>query len=144
MRRKEFLKSCGYACLGATMLGTLFESCVSVSSVVANLEGDCLVVQKSDFKKEDTFLKYLIVRNDALEHSIYVFRFSENEYRALYLKCTHQGNELSPYGEKLVCGAHGSEFNSKGIATHGPATEPLRKFPVYINKQQILISLRKI
>ncbi|MBO0593942.1 Rieske (2Fe-2S) protein [Cellulophaga sp. E16_2] len=103
-----------------------------------------MIVPIADFIKNDEYLQYVIVRNENLQFPIYVFRFSEDEYSALYLQCTHQGNELNAYGDKLVCSAHGSEFNNKGIATHGPATEPLRTFPIHFDNQNIQISLKKI
>ncbi len=144
MDRKEFIKTCGYACLGATSIGILLQSCVSTKSIYASINGENLVVPKVDFQNKEDYIKYIIVRNDNLQFPIYLFRFSENDYTALYLRCTHQGYELNAYGEKLVCSAHGSEFNNKGIATNGPATEPLKSFPVHINNQNILISLKKV
>jgi Rieske Fe-S protein len=83
------------------------------------------------------------VNNPQLQYPIYVFRFSENNYTALYMQCTHQGNELTAYGEKLVCSAHGSEFDNTGNVTNGPASKPLRTFPIKLGSQNILISLKK-
>lgn len=143
MERNEFIKTCGYACIGASSIGMLLQSCVSNKSITANIENENLVVPISDFLKDEAYLKYIIVRNNNLRFPIYVFRFSENEYTALYLQCTHQGNELNAYGDKLVCPAHGSEFNNKGMVTNGPATDPLRSFPIKISNPNILISLKK-
>jgi|TARA_R110001632_G_scaffold35474_2_gene89423 Rieske Fe-S protein len=143
MERNEFIKTCGYACIGASSIGMLLQSCVSNKSITANIENENLVVPISDFLKNEAYLKYIIVRNNNLRFPIYVFRFSENEYTALYLQCTHQGNELNAYGDKLVCPAHGSEFNNKGMVTNGPATDPLRSFPIQISNPNILISLKK-
>ncbi len=143
MKRKEFIKTCGYACLGATIIGTVLQSCVSTKTISANISGDNLIVPKTDFIKNEDYLKYVIVNNNNLQFPIYVFRFSETEYTALYLQCTHQGNELNAYGDKLVCSAHGSEFDNKGNVTNGPATKPLRSFPIQIDNQNLLISLKK-
>jgi Rieske Fe-S protein len=144
MDRKGFIKSCGYICLGTTSVGMLLQSCVSTKSITANIIDDYLVVPQSDFIKNNEYLEYLIVRNDHLQFPIYLYRFSEKEYSALYLKCTHQGVELNAYGDNLVCSAHGSEFNNIGAATNGPATEQLRSFPVQIDSHNILISLKKV
>ena len=144
MDRKEFIKTCGYTCFGATSIGVLLQSCVSSKNIIANITDDNLIVPKADFIKDEEYIKYVIVRNENLQFPIYLFRFSENEYSALYLQCTHQGNELNAYGDKLVCSAHGSEFNNRGIATNGPATDHLRTFPVQIDNQNIQISLKKI
>tara|TARA_R110002049_G_scaffold239599_1_gene412936 strand:+ start:4995 stop:5429 length:435 start_codon:yes stop_codon:yes gene_type:complete len=143
MDRKEFIKTCGYACLGASSIAILLQGCVASKSISAAIVGDHLIVQKTDFMKGEKTVEYLIVDNGQLQFPIYIFRFSETEYTALYLRCTHQGNELNAYGDKLVCSAHGSEFDNKGNVTQGPAKEALRSFPVQVNNQNILISLKK-
>lgn len=143
MNRKDFIKKCGYACIGISSVSLLLQSCVPTKHITASISGDNLLIPKTDFIKKDDYLNYLIVRNESLRFPIYLFRFSETEYTALYLQCTHQGNELNAYGDKLVCSAHGSEFNNKGEATNGPATDPLRSFPVQLDNQNIIISLKK-
>jgi Rieske Fe-S protein len=143
MDRKEFIKSCGYACLGVTIFAPIFNSCVSTKSINALIEGENLIIPKSDFIRDEKWLKYLLVNNVQLKYPIYVFRESEQNFTALYLQCTHQGNELNAYGEKLVCSAHGSEFDNQGNVTNGPAKKPLRSFPVRTDHQNIFISLKK-
>lgn len=143
MDRKEFIKSCGYACLGVTILVPIFNSCVSTKSINVLIEGENLIIPKSDFIRDEKWLKYLLVNNVQLKYPIYVFRESEQNFTALYLQCTHQGNELNAYGEKLVCSAHGSEFDNQGNVTNGPAKKPLRSFPVRTDHQNIFISLKK-
>lgn len=143
MKRKEFIKSCGYACLGATVFAPLMQACVSTKSITATIEGENLLVPLSNFEKDGKLLKYLVVNNSQLQYPIYVFRFSESKYTALYMQCTHQGNEVTAYGEKLVCSAHGSEFDNKGNVTNGPASSPLRTFQTNLSNQNILISLKK-
>ena len=142
MNRKEFIKTCGYACLSATVFTPLLQGCVSTKSITALIEGENLHVPMSSFEKDGNFLKYLVVNNSKLQYPIYVFRFSENEYTALYMQCSHQGNEVTAYGEKLVCSAHGSEFDNKGNVTNGPASSPLRSFQTKIKNQNILITLK--
>lgn len=144
MKRKDFIIKCSYACLGASSVGVLLQSCVSTKSISAQIAGDNLIIPESDFKRNQEFVKYLIVTNDQLEFPIYVFRFSDRDYSALYLQCTHQGNEVNAYGEKLVCSAHGSEYDNRGSVTNGPASNPLRSFPVELKNQNLLISLKKV
>jgi Rieske Fe-S protein len=143
MDRKKFIKNCGFSCLGASSIGIFLNSCISTRNISASISGDNLVIPKSDFIKNEKHLQYVIVQNEQLQFPIYVFRFSELEFAALYLRCTHQGNELNAYGDKLVCSAHGSEFDNKGGVTNGPATNPLKSFPVIIDNQNILVSLKK-
>lgn len=144
MERKEFIKTCGFACLGATLFSPLLQGCVSTKNISAIIDGENLIVPLSTFEKDGKQLKYLVVNNSQLQYPIYVFRLSENHFTALYMQCSHQGNELTAYGEKLVCSAHGSEFDNTGKVTNGPASESLRKFQLKLDNQNILISLRKV
>jgi len=104
-------------------------------------------VSKSEFtylKKEQTLTRqYIIVQNDKLEFPIYVYRFSDTEYSALWMKCTHQGAELQASGEALHCPSHGSEFTNKGAVSNGPAEKNLRSFPIIIQTETITIDLRQ-
>ena len=67
---------------------------------------------------------------------------SEQEYSALWMKCTHQGTELHAFGDRLQCPAHGSEFTKNGAVQNGPAADPLRTFPVVVDSNVLKINLR--
>ena len=73
---------------------------------------------------------------------ICLYRFSDDNYSALLMKCTHQGSELNASGDHLHCPSHGSEFNNKGKVTQGPAEEDLRSFKVMTYGEKIFIDLR--
>jgi Rieske Fe-S protein len=146
MDRKEFIKTCGFACLGVSTLGMLLQSCAGSKIISAQILGDNIIVPLADFKviKNNTtsFRKYLVIQNEKLQYPICVYRFSDQEYSALYMQCTHQGAELTAYGDKMVCSAHGSEFDNKGNVTNAPADKPLKKFPTDIDNQNLKISLK--
>lgn len=148
MDRKRFIKTCGFACLGASALGTILQGCVGAKMVNAEISGDNMIVPLSDFevlkKGVKSFRNYIVVQNDLLQFPICVYRFSESDYTALYMRCTHQGAELTAYGDKLVCSAHGSEFDNRGLVTGSPADKPLRSFQVTKEDQQLKISLKAI
>jgi nitrite reductase/ring-hydroxylating ferredoxin subunit len=143
MERKEFLKACGFACLGGTMFSALLQSCGGTKIISGNIARSDLVTPLSSFVKEDhTFRKYIVIHNEQLKYPICLYRFSATDYSALLMRCTHQGAELQVFGDRLECPAHGSEFNDKGIVQNGPAETNLRTFPVRIQGDQILISLK--
>ena len=108
---------------------------------------DGITVNKDEFKIKQkggtAYSSFIIVRNDILQYPICIYRLNDNEYSALWMKCTHQGAELQASGDVLQCPAHGSEFNNKGIVTNGPASADLRTFPVAVTKEEIFIDLRK-
>ncbi len=148
MNRKEFIKKCGYACLGFSTAAVLLQSCAGTKILSAKIMGDDLVVALKDFEINQggqvTYRKYLIIQNDLLQYPICVYRFSAQEFTALLMKCSHQGAELTAYGDKLVCAAHGSEFTNAGDVATGPADKSLRAFPIQISSHQLNISLKAI
>jgi Rieske Fe-S protein len=85
---------------------------------------------------------FIIIRNEALQYPICLYRFGETEYTALWMRCSHQGAELQASGDRLQCPAHGSEFNNHGLVTSGPADKSLRAFPVTLTNNQLFIDLR--
>jgi Rieske Fe-S protein len=147
MTRKDFIVNACTACLSATVISSLLPSCTATRYVSGNMGKDGLTVSKDEFKikqKDNTaYRSFIIVRNDALQYPICIYRFNDQEYSALWMKCTHQGSELQASGDFLQCPAHGSEFNNKGQVTSGPADNALRKFPVTVTNNELFIDLRK-
>ena len=148
MDRKEFVKTCGLACLGGGAIALLLQSCSTPAMVSGSLAGENMMVPLNAFEemknKEVQHKKYILVHHPQLRYPIYVFRLAENNYTAVLLQCTHQGNEVSVNGDRLHCSSHGSEFDQQGIVKKGPATEPLRTFPVRIENQQLAITLKAV
>lgn len=148
MNRKNFIKSCGFACIGGTAMIAAFQSCTSVKILNGQISGDDLIVPVTDFEtragNERHFKKYIVLQNDLLQYPICLYRFNENQYTALWMRCTHQGAELQVFGDKLQCPAHGSEFSNKGTVQNGPADIVLRTFLVTIEKNHLKISLKAV
>lgn len=107
-----------------------------------NIDGSDLIIPIDSFNNNGVNKLYVIVQNEILKYPICVYRFSDTQYNALYLACTHQGTELQVFGERLECPAHGSEFDSKGRIVKGPAEENLRSFPITITANELKISLK--
>lgn len=143
MERKTFLKNCGLACFSATLLSSLLDSCSGSKIISGKIENSNLLVPVTSFLlSNNSFRKYVIASPEELKYPICIYRFSESEYTALLMRCTHQGTELEVFGDRLECPAHGSEFNDRGIVMDGPAETNLRTFPVTIQKNQLYISLK--
>jgi Rieske Fe-S protein len=148
MTRKDFIVNACTACLSATVISSLLPSCTAATRYISgSMAKDGLTISKDEFKirqKDNTaYRSFIIVRNDALQYPICIYRFNDQEYSALWMKCTHQGSELQASGDFLQCPAHGSEFNNKGQVTSGPADNGLRTFPVTVNNNELFIDLRK-
>ncbi|HVS90794.1 MAG TPA: Rieske (2Fe-2S) protein [Mucilaginibacter sp.] len=142
MQRKEFIKTCGMACLGAAFLGIAFEGCSGSKMVAGIMDGSGLLVPLSAFDQgKGSFHKYVVVQHEKLRYPVCVYRFDENSYTALLMRCTHQGAELQVFGDRLECPAHGSRFTNTGAVQNGPADAGLRSFPVKISQDQLHITL---
>jgi nitrite reductase/ring-hydroxylating ferredoxin subunit len=111
-------------------LGAVLEGCGSSKSVEGALEESDLVIPVTAFQQKDSFRKYVVVQHEKMKYPICVYRFSETNYSALLMRCTHQGTELQVFGSRLQCPAHGSEFSN------------LRTFPVTQHNNQLYISLK--
>ena len=148
MDRKEFIRTCGLACLGGGAMALLLQSCTTTAMVNGSVVGENMMVPLTAFEeinnKEVQYRKYIIVHHKDLRNPIAVFRFSETHYESVLMKCTHQGNELSVNGDRLHCSSHGSEFDQHGMVMKGPAKDSLKKFDVRIENQQLAISLKAV
>jgi Rieske Fe-S protein len=147
MDRRKFIQASCTACLSATAIAGILASCKTTRYVSGKLGTDGLFIDTNEFKitknGKDSYRSFIIIRNEALQYPVCVYRFSDAAYSALWMSCTHQGAELQASGEFLQCPAHGSEFNSKGKITNGPADRDLRSFPVTVDKNELFIDLRK-
>ncbi|HTN18792.1 MAG TPA: Rieske 2Fe-2S domain-containing protein [Chitinophagaceae bacterium] len=147
MNRRTFLKDTCVACIGIASGAALLSSCKTMKQSSGTLTENGLTVPLKDFISSKTpelrYHAYLVVRNDALQYPVCVYRLNEKEYTALYMRCSHQGAELQVAGDRLTCPAHGSEFDRTGIAQQGPASDALRRFPVTVGADELFIDLRK-
>ena len=142
MDRRAFVRKCGMGCLGAFTSGLLLSGCAGTRYISGNIEGSFLSISEDTFLDESTdYLSHVVVQNDSLQYPIAVFRFGSNNYKALLMKCTHQGTELQVFGDRLQCPAHGSEFNNTGYVQNGPADAALRAFPVHKEFKTLKIDL---
>ena len=117
MERREFIRTSCLACLGGSAAMTLLQGCSSAYyAQQVEFKQNNLVVKKSEFieiKKEKQMLRNVVVaKYEKLGFPIAVFRLGEDQYSAVYLECTHQGNEVQPNGNYLVCDGHGSEIEN--------------------------------
>ncbi len=143
MERKEFIKTCGFACLGGLFATSLLEGCGSSKMIAGTINHSDLVVPVTVFAQgKDSFKKYVVVQHESLKYPVCVYRASKTEYTALLMRCTHQGAELQVFGDRLECPAHGSQFSNTGKVQNGPADTNLRSFPVRVDDNQIYISLK--
>ncbi len=87
MDRKEFLKTCGFGCLAAITGISLLQSCSSSQVLSKKIDGSDILVPITDFEivsnGKTEYKKYIIIQNEILQFSIYIYRFKASEYSAL-------------------------------------------------------------
>lgn len=142
MNRRKFISTTCISCLSGTVILSTLNSCSLTKMISAPISGSDMLVPLAHFDLKSGFKHYIVVQNEILQHPICIYRFNENTFTALLMKCTHQGAELQVFGDKLQCPAHGSEFNNLGKVEGGPAEVPLRTFPILISDNQLKISLK--
>jgi Rieske Fe-S protein len=109
-------------------------------------QGDKITIDRKEFIKSEKkdkikYRNYLVVKHEKLDFPVIVYRFEENDYGALLMRCSHQGSELSVNGDILSCPAHGSEFDNKGALLQGPAEESLKIFTTTTDETNIYVHL---
>lgn len=146
MDRKDFIKTCGLACFGATALASLLQSCTSTNYFAqTTVNKNQLVLKKSEFisiEKDKTITrKYVLVKTEKYNFPICIYKTSDENYSALLMECTHKGCELQPHGDYLICPCHGSEFSNTGVVQNPPAEQNLQSFKITTDHDNIYIQL---
>ena len=146
MERREFVKTCGFACLSGTALVTLLQSCASSNYFAQTVfENNQIAIKKTEFvkteKNKSVQRKYVLVKSEKYNYPICVYKTSEENYVALLMECPHKSCELQPHGDYLICPCHGSEFTNKGIVQNPPAEENLKAFNIRTDNENIYIQL---
>lgn len=146
MDRRKFIKATCFACAG-TMAATWFLQACTSHNYLTNVQvaENKVRVKKSEFtalKKGKTITqKLVLIKLESVPFLIALYKLHENEYKALYLQCTHQGCELSAHDAIVVCPCHGAEFNIKGEVTNGPAETNLKTFETSTDDDAVYIQL---
>jgi cytochrome b6-f complex iron-sulfur subunit len=124
--------------MGLVGVSMLLESCAGSLPLVKVTEKEqSLLIPVSKFSEKNNLL---VVRSSSLENDILLVKNSDG-YKALYLKCTHEGVGLTPTDKNIVCSAHGSTFDFSGKVLKEPALRPLRQFTTEITDENIIIHL---
>lgn len=138
--RREFLKDTCTACLGTAFLGFTFSqltSCSSLPIYKTDLTKKIVEVPLTSFAESNV----VIVRDMQVPFDILAVKKSEQEYNALYMKCSHQENAVTATKTGLYCSSHGSTFDLDGNVTKEPALKPLKRFKTELKENTVSIDL---
>lgn len=142
MQRRDFIKNTCRVCLlgSAGVAAFNLNACSpTMGSALAkpDVKNNTITIPTALF---NTHLVQIITPNK-YPYEIAVQKINETTYQALLLKCTHYDNQLIPTGKGYTCQVHGSNFDSNGNVTKGPAAESLLQLKTTISETDLLIQL---
>jgi len=139
VNRREFLGR--VECLGAGAvaagLALPLTGCIGFHYVNTTVAGNRLVVALEDFGTG----RFALVDAPNLPLPLYLYRADDGSFSAVSTRCMHRGCQVEPVAEHLVCPCHGSEYTNTGEVLKGPTQRPLRRLPVSVENERILIEL---
>jgi cytochrome b6-f complex iron-sulfur subunit len=138
--RRDFLKQVGLISAGICSIGTLsfIEACSTTSKVGITETSNQLSVPKTSVDASG----YASVKSNRFEQPIFITKKPDGTYEAVLLLCTHKGCALNPSNGQLVCPCHGSIFTPDGAVVKGPATQPLKTFPVTSDDKNVMLKFQ--
>lgn len=143
--RQAVLKTCGMACLSTSVLTAALTSCSSVYYAQApRIKGWAIQISKKEFDLDPNGKRqrpFMVVEMKNQTHPIYLRRVGGDNFTAVLMQCTHQGNDLNAHDGYLSCPAHGSEYDTDGRVTEGPAEDSLKRYTVTTDEQYIYINI---
>ena len=138
--RREFLKQACTGCAAMMCFSFLtveLEGCKTADTSTIHFSNSQVTVPLKQMEGKNS----LLIKSPSLEYDIVLIKKSTTEYLAFKMVCPHQNNPIVAYEKGFYCPTHGSEFDSDGNVTKGPAEQGLKKFPVTVGKKTALISL---
>ena len=139
VNRRNFVRQTAAWCIVPGVIASLLDSCKSAFTYTsASALPGIIQVPMSAFAEGSNRIN---VRDKRLEFDVLLLKKPNNEYKAIYMKCTHYDNPLVATSTSIYCNSHGSQFDMDGKVMKDPATEPLRIFQAKVEGDfiQILI-----
>ena len=138
--RRDFIKQSCAGCLGTSLMGlTLSQltSCSPLPIYKAKLDAKSVSIPLTSFGESNL----LIVRDMQVAYDILIVKKSDQDFNAIYMKCSHQENPVTATATGLFCSSHGSRFDLDGNVLKEPALAPLKKFNTQIVDVHLIVDL---
>lgn len=120
------------------IVSTTLTSCSSLPVIQASIDNGRIPFDPASFTPEVTAI---LLRSQKLDYDILVRKNGDDDYRAIYMECTHNKFRLSSNKSQIFCTSHGAEFDFEGNVTKGPAVQKLRTFSVVSQDGKLFVRL---
>lgn len=139
MERRAFIQSveriaAGLLCAGMSGLAV---GCSGFRYVPSSRIGNRLIIRQADVGDG----AHALIEDPQLARAVYLHRFDDGTYSAVLTRCTHQGCQVEPAGDRLACPCHGSEYRVTGEVLRGPAERSLQRYHVTTDSEHIYIHI---
>lgn len=125
MKRREFLvRSCQACAALAIIPAATLTSCSGAKGLALTAANGMVQVPLAQLDASGN----TVVKAKGAPEDFVIMKNADGTYEAIGLKCTHKGGPVKVKDGQLVCGWHGSTFNTTGHVTKGPAKDDLPRY----------------
>jgi len=128
--------------MGLTGFTSLLESCGSAYPVIKTTSSATANVVSIPLSTFTELVKMVVVRDDKLSEDLLLIK-NPKGFKALVLVCTHETSPLYATDTRIICNAHGAQFDFNGQVLKEPALYPLDEYKTEIINNNVNIYLNK-
>ena len=140
LNRRKFVTQTAAWCIVPGIVSSLLNSCKSSATFTStSTTPGVIAVPLLSFTEGSDRIN---VRDKRLEYDILLLKKPGNEFKAIYMKCTHYDNPLVASSTSIYCNSHGSQFDMDGKVMKEPASTNLKIYPAKLENDQILIQIQ--
>jgi Rieske Fe-S protein len=130
----------GFVRIGTAVLAAVLTSgCASLMTRRVPLAGGRVELDLRQYPELTEPGGALRLLPDGWTDPLYVVSLASGQLVALSPICTHLGCTVEVSGQRLVCPCHGSTYDREGNVLQGPAERPLRRFPLRLTSDGLLV-----
>lgn len=132
--RRRFIR----AAAGAAAC-TVLPRCASVAATSVTPVSGAVRLRLQEFPDLVRPAGSLVLRLAGGPSPIYLLALEDGAYAAVSPVCTHLGCTVDVVGERLLCPCHGSTYDREGNVLRGPAERALRRYPLTVVGDELVI-----
>ncbi len=116
-------------------------ACAGSYTLTTKANSGKVVIPFVEFERRAGKLNAITVDVDGNPDQLLLLRNPEGQFYAVSARCTHQGCQVRPAKDFIICPCHGSTYDREGKVLRGPAQETLPGYLVEVQNGEIIIHL---